>query len=287
MLRPKGGATGRDFTPLLRTGTTGGTIPWSDVVQQSFMGISGINPRRRHIPTGLSYTIAARLTGEAPGDTAADKTKDDPAKKSDAKTKDAKPEPAAPSKINVIAVADLDFIGEQFFEIRRRKVEDLDFDNVTFVLNSVDVLSGDESFVGLRKKRPRHRTLEVLEAQAKQFNDELQEQTRTAENDAADELDKAQKAFEKDVEQVRNRTDWDERTKEIQLTNLQQVAQRRLDVNKQNIEDRKLNKIRESKAAAEEKRRADRELRPVRSGGHSPPPPVDPGDRGVGDAPLP
>jgi ABC-2 type transport system permease protein len=152
-------------------------------------------------------------------------------------------------------VADLDFIGEQFFEIRRRKVEDLDFDNVTFVLNAVDVLAGDESFVGLRKKRPRHRMLERIEAQAKAFNDELAEQTKNAENEASDELDKAQKAFEKDVEQVRNRTDWDERTKEIQLANLQQVAQRRLDVNKQNIEDRKLNKIRESKAGSEEKRR--------------------------------
>ena len=39
---------------------------------------------------------------------------------------------------------------------------------------------------------------------------------------------------------VRNRTEWDERTKEIQLANLQAVAQRRLDVKKQIIEDKKL-----------------------------------------------
>ena len=79
-------ASGTEFIPLLRTGTTGGTVPWSDVVQQSFMGISGINPRRRHIPTGKSYTLAARLTGQVPADAKADKTKD--ADKKDAKKKD-------------------------------------------------------------------------------------------------------------------------------------------------------------------------------------------------------
>ena len=53
VLRSKSVGSGLEFTPLLRTGPTGGTIPWSDVAQQGFMGISGINPRRRHIPSGL------------------------------------------------------------------------------------------------------------------------------------------------------------------------------------------------------------------------------------------
>ena len=44
---------------------------------------------------------------------------------------------------------------------------------------------------------------------------------------------------------MQNHTDWDERTKEIQLANIQRVAQRRLDVKKQIIEDKKLNEIRE------------------------------------------
>jgi ABC-2 type transport system permease protein len=224
---------------------------WSDAVQQGFMGISGINPRRRHLRTGMSYTLAARLIGSAPADTPADKEKDATKKDAD-KKKDEKPAAAA-AKINVIAIADLDMISENFFGLRRRKIENLDFDNVPFVLNCVDVLAGDESYVSLRKKRPKHRTLIQLEAQAKTFTEELQEQTKAAENAAKDKLDEAQQAFSKEVDQVRSRTDLDERTKESMLENLQAVAQRRLDVQKQLVEDQKLNKIRESKAESERK----------------------------------
>ena len=249
MLRPKAGA-GPEFVPLLRTGATGGTVPFSDLVQQSFMGISGINPRRRHDPTGTTYTLAARLIGQATGETKAETTKDAE------KKKDEKSPP--PAKINVIAIADLDLIGEQFFNMRNSKVEDLEFDNVPFVLNCVDVLAGDESFVGLRGKRPLHRRLDVIEKQVKDFDKELSQKTKEAENQASDELLIAQKGFDKEVDSVKNRAEWDERTKEIQLENLRSIAQRRLDVKKQVIEDRKLVEIREGKAESERKIRGIR-----------------------------
>jgi ABC-2 type transport system permease protein len=252
LLRSRPGASGLEFTPLLRTSRSGGTILWSEVVQQGFMGISGINPRRRHIPTGLSYILAARITGSVPAETPPESAKTEAEKKKAAEKKDEKATPPA-SKINVIAIADLDMIGEQFFQLRRNKVENLDFDNVPFVLNCVDVLAGDESVVGLRKKRLKHRTLVELEAQANRFKDQLQEEAKRAENEARDELDDAQKAFSTQVDQVQSRTDLDERTKEIQLANLQEVAQRRLDVKKAIIEDNKQAKIRESKAESERK----------------------------------
>src|SRR5262249_14720507 len=135
-------------------------------------------------------------------------------------------------KLNVVAIADLDIIGEQFFQIRAAKAEDLDFDNITFVLNCVDVLAGDESFIPLRKKRPKHHTLRSIETEAKQFTEDLQHDTKIAEDEARKELDDAQKAFDKQVDQVRNNNELDERSKETQLANLQDIAQRRLDVRK-------------------------------------------------------
>ncbi len=93
----------------------------------------------------------------------------------------------------------------------------------------------------------------------KAFDKELAQKTKEAEDQASDELLQAQKAFDKEVDSVRNRTEWDERTKEIQLANLQSVAQRRLDVKKQVIEDKKLIEIREGKAESE------RQIRGIRN----------------------
>jgi ABC-2 type transport system permease protein len=253
LLRPRSGGSGPEFIPLLRTNNAGGTVPWTDAVQQSFLGISGINPRRRHIPTDTSYTLAARLTGAA----AVEKSPDTP--KNDAKADTKKDQPKKddkPATIKVIAIADIDLISEQFFELRRQKIGNLDFDNVTFVLNCVDVLAGDESFIPLRKKRSIHRTLLTLEAQTKNFVEEFQRQTKSAEDEAKLKLDEAQKVFDKQVDQVKSRTDLDDRTKEIMLTNLQEVAQRRLEVSKAKIEDEKLVRIREGKADSEQKTRA-------------------------------
>jgi ABC-2 type transport system permease protein len=241
-------------------------VAWSDLVQQGFMGISGINPRRRHIPTGVSYTLAARLTGQPTADTKADKGKDAE------KKKDEKPAPAA--KINVIAIADLDMIGEQFFQMRQRKIEDLEFDNVPFVLNCVDVLAGDESFVGLRGKHPKHRRLDLIEDRLKVFDKQLAQKTKEAEDEASTQMLTAQSAFDKEVDAVKNRSEWDERTKEIQLAQLQTVAQRRLDVQKRIIEDGKLVEIREAKAESERQIRSIRNWVRVEAAAIPPLPPL-------------
>jgi ABC-2 type transport system permease protein len=248
LLRSRSGGAGSEFTPLIRTGRQGGTLLWSDVFQQSFMGVGGLNPRRRYVPSGENHTLAARVTGQAPAEPA-------PAAK-DAEKKDAEKKNQTPgAKINVIAISDLDMIGEQFFQIRSSKVEDLDFDNIPFVLNCVDVLAGDESFVTLRKKRPKHHRLKTLETETSKFYEELETETKVAEDQARKELDDAQKAFDKQVDQVKNNTELDDRSKEVQLENLQAVAQRRLDVKKSIIEDEKQARIRESRAKLEQNTR--------------------------------
>lgn len=239
-LRPKGGA-GPEFIPLLRTSRDGGTIGFSEATRQNFMGAPSINPRRRHFATGRPYVLAAHLKGDAPPD---------PSKPAD-KEKEKK-EPAKPAKIHTIAIADLDVISEEFFELRKQKVENLELDNVTFVLNCVDVLAGDDSFLTLRKRRLQHRTLLTIEKESKQFLDQYQRETKSAEDAAKDQLDLAQKNLDKEVEGVRSRKDVDDRTKEILLMNLQEVANRRLEVQKANIEREKRKKTQESLAEREQ-----------------------------------
>ncbi len=250
LLRSRSASSGLEFTPMLRTNRSGGVLNWNDIAQQSFVGFSGLSPRRRYLRSDESYTLAARITGTLPSAATPAKEKDEAKKGAEAK-KDEKPA----TKINVIAIADLDMISEIFFQMRRNKIENLDFDNVTFVLNCVNVLAGDESYVTLRKKRLKHRTLIQVEEQANKFKEELLKETKEAEEEATRELDEAQKGLKEAVAQLENRTDLDEGSKDIQLSNIQQVAQRRFDVKKAVIEDTRAAKIRESKADTERKTR--------------------------------
>ena len=250
LLRAKGASP--EFTPLLRTNDSGGTIAWSEATQQGFMGMSGINPNRRHFPTGTGYTLAARVQGPP----ATEPQKPEAAKDAAKEKKDEAKKP----ELHVIAIADLDMISEQFFELRRRKIENLELDNVTFVLNCIDVLAGDESFIPLRKHRLKHRTLERLEAQTKNFIEERQVQTKAAEDEAKEQLEVEQKNLDKQVDTIRARKDVDDRTKEIMLMSVQEVANRRLEVKKTSIEDQKRKKIQESKGDTEQKIRGIQNL---------------------------
>jgi ABC-2 type transport system permease protein len=246
-LRAKG-SPALKFIPLVRTNDSGGIVAWTDVVRPGLFG-SSINRNRTHIPTGEAYTLAARVQGPAAAEPAAEKSDKDKGDKDKAdKT------PSHPAELNAIVIADLDLISDRFFEIRQSRPVDydfLDFDNVTFVLNCVDVLADDDSFVALRKRRPKHRTLRALEAQTKTFIESSEADEKAAEEDARRERADAQAHLDKEVKRVDASKEYDERTKAIMLANLQEVENRRLEVTKATIEDHKRKKIQDSKAKKE------------------------------------
>lgn len=217
------------FTPLLTTTPVSGGVFKSQLFQQTFMGMSRVEPQYR--PRGQQITLAARIKGSIPA----------------APPKPGEPAPAG-SNINVIFVADLDCISNEFFAMRNEGPEGLQLDNVTFVLNAVDVLAGDESYVDLRKRRPKHRTLEKFENLTKSHNQKMLDETKDAEEKATKELNEAQARLDAKVEEVRKRTDLDERRKEMEIANQQQVEQKRLEVSKREIEDRKKGALDRSKA---------------------------------------
>jgi len=233
----QGKVGGLEFSPLLRVAGVGGTLPFSQVVQQSFMGITGINPNRRHLPSGQEFILAARIQGKAPVSVPADPKKAEAAK---------------PAEIKAIVIADLDLISDQFFEIRRRKVENLDFDNITFVLNCVDVLAGDDAYISLRKRRPMHRTLTRLEQQTQDYVKRNQEETKQADDEAKDALDKAQRSLDAKVAKIRDDKELDDRSREVKLLTLEKVENRRLEVEKAAIDDEKRRKVQDSKANKEQ-----------------------------------
>ena len=132
--------------------------------------------------------------------------------------------------------------------LRNEGPEGLQLDNVTFVLNCVDILAGDSSYIDLRKRRPKHRTLERFENLTKSHNQKMLDETKDAEEKASKELSEAQARLDAKVEEVRKRTDLDERRKEMEIANQQQVEQKRLEVSKREIDDRKKGAMDRSKA---------------------------------------
>ena len=102
------------------------------------------------------------------------------------------------ANVNVVLVADIDMLSDDFFNLRDQgEVPGMgvtfDFDNTTFVLNAIDSLAGEDRFLELRKRRPKHRTLTRIEEQL--------EEARKKEADARDSLRK-----EKD-ENIKKETD--------------------------------------------------------------------------------
>ena len=271
-------AVGSDFTfePLIASGQMSGTFMYFQMVQRGFFGAQ-LNPNLPHQPDAREYTLAAHVrSGPVPAD--AEEKADDVApavdqdeastEESDVEEADAEESddeesdaeegdavaagaPAGPKSIDVIVIADVDFISEQFFQIRQMGAGNLNFDNVSFFLNAIDVLVGDESFVTLRNRRVRHRTLTRVEAQTRSFIEQRASEEQQAEREAEQALADAQGRLDARVQEVQDRQDLDARAKQIMSRNLQEVENRRFEVLKANIEAEKEAKIQRSRETME------------------------------------
>lgn len=208
------------FTPLLTTGSASGTLRWNQLVQRTMFGTNMVQGQA-HNPTGKLEVVAARVarTGSEP--------------------------------LNAMVFADADMIGEQFFDIRKTGVEYLNLDNVTLALNAIDDLAGDKSFIALRKRRPRHRTLEAVESRTRQYEQQRDVETQQAATVAAQRLKEAQARLDQAVAKIESRQDLDDQAKQIMISSVQAAENRRLQVARTNIEDERQRQIENARAAME------------------------------------
>lgn len=246
-VRPDDGSEGATLsrTPLMQTGSMTGLTEWNSILTQSFLGMQ-VNPNPRRTPTGEQYALAMHVTGTIPVPTAP------PSPNPDDDGSAPAPAPAVEQRsINVIFVSDVDIISETFFGLRRGGFEEFNFDNVPFALNCIDVLAGDESFLALRKHRPRHRILAEVEALSSGHQEERRAETEAAERDAEQQLAEAQQRLDAKVAELQARTELDEQTRAIMLRNLEEVENRRLEVVRAGIELEKNRSIERSRAEME------------------------------------
>jgi ABC-2 type transport system permease protein len=219
-IRPRENS-GLKFEPLLRIGMRSGTSRWSDLMGSSFFGIQPKDPSRvRRELTGEADVVAAHITGEK----------------------------GERHKINAIYVADVDVVSDALFNVVQSDMHGLKLDNVKFILNCVDVLAGDTSYVDLRKRRPQHRTLQEVQKKADQFRENSQEQREQAEKEAEDALEKVTGELDKEIEKI----DADKTLTLIEKRQRMEIAaqrkQRELDVQKANIDRDKAEKLEQLKA---------------------------------------
>lgn len=190
-----------EFEPLVRTGSNAGSVAYRDMMQMTMFGPGGLNPDRRATLSSMPYVLAAHIHGAA----ASEK---DSAGESAETSEEPNPRPA---EVEAIVVGDIDMLHHQFFELRKqgRNPEvgvDLTFDNVTFVLNVLDKLAGDDRFVELRGRRPEHRTLtridekvDAAEKENAKRRNELQRKLEDAQADLEKELNERMEQLRKDM----------------------------------------------------------------------------------------
>lgn len=226
--------TGSDieFHPLIKTGReSSGVNQYGNLVRRSFFG-SQLFPQGapRHT-NSVDYTLAARV-------------------KSNPAVADSATMPSSKS-IDATVIADMDFVSGQFFDIRNQGIANLNFDNITFFLNCIDDLVGDSSFVDLRNRRVRHRTLTSVESQIRSFADQRVQEEQQAERDAQQALNEAQQRLDQAVEEIQQRSDIDQQAKRIMARNIQEREQRRFENIKTRIDAEKNAKVNASKERLE------------------------------------
>lgn len=217
--QPAAPASSPEFKTLLRSGPTSGTVAYNTILARSMFGGTNLNPKRQPTGVGSSRSMAAALTG-------------------------------GPSKVNVVLVADLDMISETFFQMREQGAQDLEFDNVPFVLNAVDALIGDQSLVELRKKRRVYRTLERIDARRQIETEETQKAEATAREEATSKLNEAQARLDQRVKEVEARKDLDQQSKEIMMGSVQTAESSRLQAQSVAIEQQRTRAVEDARLAS-------------------------------------
>ncbi len=213
------------FTPLLQTSVQSGVLAWEEFVDEGGFNFFSMQPTatpRRNPPRRIDanrYCLAAYVQGED-----------------------------GENRINAVFVADIDMISDFFFEERTMGNLTMKFDNVSFVLNAVDFLVGDESFIDLRSRREKHRTLDRVERMKKVFLESANKAERQADKAAEEELAKRREQLQARVKEIQENQQLDPIAKAQLVEQAQQAEQQRLSLAEAQIEQEKNNEVQKIRA---------------------------------------
>lgn len=208
----RAGRKEQKFIPLLRTSTESGLLEWEDYTSQSFNPMTmspgvEIKQNPRHRDDGDSHVIAAYIQNDS---------KETP--------------------LNVIFCSDIDMITDWFFMERNRGMLDIQFDNVTFVLNAVDQLAGDETFIPLRSRREKMRTLQFVEERTSNLRKNLNTKEKEAQDLMDSTLKKAEDELRAEIKKIQDSADLDDNSKELMVRTKEEQLSRQLENQREQLE---------------------------------------------------
>lgn len=212
-----------NFEPLLKTGPNSGLLEWGQITSPFFNSVR-ITQEPPRVIDKFGHVLAAHITS----------TDKSPVK-----------------DLNVIFVADADLISDELFNIRERQAFGLKIDNVTFLLNCVDQLAGDDSYIKLRKRRSQLRTLTLVERETSVFVKERNAEREKATQNAEEKLKEARDRLKAERDKIIKDTTIDGNTKQQMLRMAEENESRRLEVDEANIEREKQQQIEKIKAQTE------------------------------------
>ncbi len=113
-----------------------------------------------------------------------------------------------PVKINVVLVADIDMLHDQVFMMQEQGSPpgmgiNLDFENVSFILNAIDHVAGDERFLAIRTRRPTHRTLQRIDKATDEMWQQTAEKREVYKKEMEKQIGEEQDKLESRLEQIR------------------------------------------------------------------------------------
>lgn len=220
------------FEPLISTGPLSGVASFFDVVRPARSGLeltTSFTHRPGKEPNVLAAHVRTNLTNLTGGA---------------ALTDGARP-------VNVIAVADLDFIADNFFDIRAGTASDASFDNITFFLNAIDELVGDDSFIALRNHHVSRRALERVERETRGFMERRRREEQQADVDAQAALNEARERLKARIDEIDRRHDLDDEARQAMTRNLKETEDRRFRVLAANIQAEKNRRVLKSRETME------------------------------------
>lgn len=223
-IEDKEARTEQKFIPLLRTSQQAGYLEWEDFTESSF------NPFNPGASTQLKQTINRRKIKVRDSRILAAQIKNE----------------SKETPLNVVFCSDADMVTDMFFRIRSEGALDVEFDNVTFVLNAVDALAGDETFIELRSRRETLRTLKFVEKQTSALREQLSKVEKEGQEQLDEQLKAAEDELRAEIKKVEENQELDSRSKTVQLKQKEQQLNRKLELQREDLERQLSSKVRKA-----------------------------------------